>query len=160
KSNYSDDEIELLTMAVNTDEYKALYAAKHASYFLYAELNRILELDEENRWWYLLHATWEADHCAVKDKYTLYALKTVEAAQKRLEKLSEKENEYWVLNVVIPNLYRRTGDFDAAQNWLENLEIKISKGEKPTESFDTALHLLRKAVKEKNTDQIPLRLEE
>ena len=159
KSNYTEDETELLEMAVKNEEYKALYAEKHASYFLRAELNRILELDAENRWWYLLHATWEAAHCGAEDKYKLYALKTVDAARERLKKLSDDNSEYWVLNLIIPNLYRRTGDFSAAQKWLDKLGGKLPKDEKAKESFGAAFQLLQKAVTEKNTAQVPLQPE-
>lgn len=160
KSNYNEEELELLQMAVNAEEYKALYAEKHASYFLRAEMNRILELDAENRWWYLLHATWEADQCDAPEKYRLYAAKTVEAATTRLKKLSEDSNEYWVLNLIIPNLHRRSGDFSAAQKWLDKLGNKLPEEAKSRENFRIAFQLLRKAVAEKNTAQVPLRMDE
>lgn len=157
KSSYTEDETELLTMAVNSDEYKALYAEKHASYFLRAELNRLLELDAGNRWWYLLHATWEAEHCGAKDKYKLYAMHTVKAATERLKTLSDEKNEYWVLNLIIPNLHRRTGDFAAAQAWLDKLGNKLPKDAKSRENFGTAFKLLRTALAQKKTEQIPMR---
>lgn len=156
KPDYSDEELELLSMAVDTEEYKNLYAEKHASYFLYAELNRMLELDSQNRWWYLLHATWEASHCDAKDKYRFYALKTIDAAKKRLEELSANENEFWVLNIVIPNLYRRTADFKAAEKWLDRLQNDNSSKQERPESFGVAFQLLYKAIQEKNTGQVPL----
>ncbi|TNE31238.1 MAG: hypothetical protein EP349_04265 [Alphaproteobacteria bacterium] len=157
KSEYTDEELELLKMAVNTDEYKALYAEKHASYFLRAELNRLLELDAENRWWYLLNATWEASHCNAKDKYRLYALRTIEAAKERLQKIPETESEYWVLNLIIPNLYRRIANFNAAQEWLDKLGNKLPKDEASRENFATAFELLRTAVAKKRTGQVPMR---
>lgn len=157
KPVYDEDEIELLQMAVNTDEYKALYAEKHASYFLRAELNRLLETDAENRWWYLLHATWEASHCGAKDKYRLYALRTIDAAKERLAKVSESDNEYWVLNIIIPNLYRRTANFTAAKEWLDELGNKLPKDKHSRENFATAFELLRTAVAKKRAGQIPMR---
>jgi len=157
--DYSEEETELLTMVADSKEYKETYAEKHASYFLLAEMDRLLERDKENRWWYLLHATWEADNCDNQDRYKFYAQKTIEAGKKRLKNVQPDDNEYWVLNVVLPNLYRRIGDFKSANEWLKAFGHQLPKDEKSKKSFGVAFDLLRQAVKEKNMAQVPLRPE-
>jgi len=154
--DYKPEEKELLQMAADSKEYKALYAEKHASYFLLAELNKLLEHDQENRWWYLLHATWEADNCGNRERYKLYAQKTIEAGKERLKNLQSDNNEYWVLNVVLPDLYRRIGDFRSAQGWLDEFGGKLPEDPKSKESFGVAFELLRQAVLEKNKAQVQL----
>lgn len=65
---------------------------------------------------------------------------------------------YWLLNIIIPNLYRRIGEFESAGQWLSDLgDKRPDESNEFYESFILAHSLLTKAIKEKRTEQIELK---
>lgn len=157
KKSYRDQELENIAQVVNSEPYQTMYAEKHASYYLLAKLNQTLGADAENIWWQLLNATWEANGCGAIDKYHLYAAETIEAAKSQLAKTDASDNLRWVLNIIIPNMYRRIGEFEQSEKWLDDMgELKI-EDEKTQSYFNLALALLREGNLQKNTGQIPIK---
>jgi len=84
KDDYSDDEVSEISRFIETEDYKKLYADKHASYYLAAVIDEALGLENEMRWEKLVTATWEAHNCGDKEKYALYASKAIAAIKARL----------------------------------------------------------------------------
>lgn len=155
KSEYSEQELNNLRSIITTPEYKNTFAEKHASYYLYALINQHIASSEVQQWWLLLQATWQANLCKYADKYQFYAQETIKEAKLALNNLSPHEQEYWVLNTIIPNLYRRIGDFASAQAWLDNLGEQL-----PTHDHDyykLAFRLIRDAVEKKSSYLIQIR---
>lgn len=156
KKDYGSGELERLETFFNSAAYKTLYAEMHASYYLLAKVNQELDEDQDNIWWQLLNATWEANGCGATDKYALYAQETITAAKSQLQKLDKSDNLYWVLNIIIPNLYRRLGEFDQSELWVENMGDIMPKDENTQSYVNLALELLKEATSQKNTAQIAI----
>lgn len=157
KEKYSKEELESQKKVVESKAYRDLYGQKHATYFLFAKTNEMQKEKSDNLWWLYLNATWEADNCKNDERYKEYALETISAGKKRLAELKESEPEYWVLKVVTANMYRRIGDFKSAQSLIDEFGKPALKDKGANEYYMLALKLLTKAVKEKNTDRIPIR---
>lgn len=159
--DYSEDKLERIREVIESNDYKALFSEKHATYYLYAELNKQLAEEGTSRWWHLLNATWEADNCGAADRYQRYALETIDAAKVHLDTIDKSEPLYWVLNIVISNLYRRTGDFASARSWLDGFDdqsAESSTDESTTnDNYKLALALLRKAIADENEEQVPIK---
>ncbi len=158
EEKYSDDELKKLKKVIESVEYKEIFSRNHASYYLFAKQNEMLQERSEDRWWFLLNATWEADECNDSGKYKLYAHEAIDAGKHVLKEIKTGDEKYWRLNVIIPNLYRRIGDFESAQAWIDALDGRLPEEKKQKEYFELAFRLLRRAVLERDSSQI--RIEE
>lgn len=156
KSNYSDAELASIKNIILTPEYKSLFSEIHASYYLYAVLNENLNAKAVDQWWVLLQATREANQCKYAGKYNFYAKEAIKAGKLALNKLGAEDSDYWALTVIIPNLYRRLGDFDSAQAWLDNLGDKLPLEDQAY--YKLAFRLVRDAVAKKNVFSIQIRV--
>ncbi len=153
KPVYTEEELAKIEKIVSTDEYQKVFSEQNASYYLYAKINEIIKDKDAEQWWLLLNATWEANGCNDREKYKDYALETIESAKTALQSLSETDNKYWMISIIIPNLHRRIGDFENAQNWLE----KIKDIPQEHEQIQLAYDLLSQAIKDKNTQPVQVR---
>ena len=153
KSDYSESDLKRYAKVISSDAYKKLYAEKHASFYLFSRFLDFAGDENKDRWWLLLKATWEADQCK-SDKYVFYARETIEAAKARLSPLKPSDDQYWVLNLIIPNLYRRAGEFDQAQRWLDAFGDQKPVDEGAKAHYSLAFDLLRGAIAVKKTHQI------
>ncbi len=154
EENMTGAEVDRIAAAVESSEYQSLYAQRHATYFLYAKLTEMLDEGEADRWWYYRQATSEADVCQAPKRYRQYALATIAHGEKRLSQLSSAESEYWILSIVIPNMYRRIGEFDEALEWLARFnEASVGKDEADP-LFALGHKLLRQAIAEKRTERV------
>ena len=156
KKEYSDAELEKRRAVIESPEYKKLFAERHAGFYLLAHWNRLLKEKPDNDWWFLLTATWEADQCKDSGKYRQYAQEAIQSAKLALKKSPGKDIQYWVLNIIIPNLHRRIGDFETAQAWLDTFGNQLPEDKKSREFFELAFKALRQAVSEKVTAQIKI----
>ena len=157
EEKYSKEESEKLKKVIESKSYKDLYAKKHATYYLYAKIKELNEEKFDDYWWLYLNATWEADNCKDKARYKEYALQTISAGNKRLAELKASEELYWVLKIVTADMYRRTGDFKSSQELIDKMGEPSLKDNEANDFFKLAKKLLQKAVKEKNTDRVPIR---
>jgi hypothetical protein len=157
KKDYSKDELEKLKKIIESKTYKDIYAQKHATFYLLAKMKELNEEKFDDYWWLYLNATWEADNCKNKDRYKEYALETISATRKRLAELKDTEEDYWVLKTITADIYRRIGDFKSSQELIDKFGEPALKDKEANEYFMLAKKLLQKAVKEKNTDRVPIR---
>ena len=79
----SGDELGRTAELVESAEYQALYAERHATYFLYAWLTERLGDESVDLWWLYRQATSEANVCGAEDRYQQYALATIEQSNER-----------------------------------------------------------------------------
>lgn len=156
KKDYSKEELEKLKKVVESKTYKDLYAQKHATFYLYAKIKELNEEKFDDYWWLYLNATWEADNCKNKVRYKDYALETISAGKKRLAELKVSEEEHWILKTVIADMYRRTGDFKSSQELVDKYGTPSLEDKEANKYFLLAKTLLQKAIKEKNTDRVPI----
>ena len=156
KENYTDAELEKFGSVIASDEYQRVFAEKHASYYYFFRLNQMLKENSNEQWWYLVEATWEAEQCNDSEKYQLYAKEAIKAGKLFLEKNKAKEQDYWILNIIIPNLYRRVGEFQSAHAWLDAFGDQLPEEQETKEFFELAFQLLRQAVAAKDTTKIPI----
>ena len=150
KKDYTTEEISTIKALIETDSYQSLYKERHASFYLFAYIADALKEEDVNQWWLLLKASWEADTCGDEAKYKRYALETIEAAKIALQKGGKENQHYIALNTLVPNLYRRIGDFDAAQNWLSNLNDLPQLNAHERLRFT----LLKEAISSKNSEPV------
>lgn len=156
KKNYSKEELEKLKKVIESKTYKDIYGQKHATFYLYAKIKELNEEKFDDYWWLYLNATWEADNCKNKVRYKEYALETISAGNTRLAELKDSEELYWVLKTVTADMYRRIGDFKSAQELIDKFSEPSLKDKESNDFFKLAKKLLQKAVKEKNTDRVPI----
>jgi hypothetical protein len=161
RPNYTPEELDKIGKAIASDEYRKIYAGKQATYFLYAEQVRLAGLTDASwgeRWQKLVSATWEADVCYDKEKYKTYATAAISEMQAIFKKTKPKDEYYWTLGLLIPELQRRLGDFKGAKASL--LELGGDLPEKPEQKEAAALmiDLLKAAIARKDTD--PVKVEE
>lgn len=163
QESYSAEELSKIEGIIRTKEYQDLYKAQHASYYLYAQIEKALHADPAAYWYPLVVATWEAHHCNAPEKYKLYAERAIDAARARLEDLKKSDAdyatkpEYWKLNILVANFYRRLGQFDAAAAWLEALDKKIPESVAGGKYANWSLTLLAKAITARNSTPIQLK---
>lgn len=163
QESYSAEELSKIESIIHTKEYQDLYKAQHASYYLYAQIEKALHADPASYWYPLVVATWEAHHCNAPERYKLYAESAIDAARARLEDLKKSDAnyatkpEYWKLNILIANFYRRLGQFDAAAAWLEALDKKIPESVAGGKYANWSLTLLTKAITDGNSSPIQLK---
>lgn len=154
---YAPEDLVKLEKVITSDEYKKIYAGQHATFFLFAEQNRLAQMDEKERFALLMQATWEASNCNDAAKYRSYATLAIETGKEKLKTLTEKDNEYWMIYSVIPELYRRMGEFKQAQEWLDSLAGKSPANKEMKEGFDLAVELLKEAVTAQNSAPVELK---
>lgn len=159
KSDYTDDELKKIQTIIESEAYKTLYEGKHASYYLFAKLQELRQIPDIDLWWLTLQATWEADKCGDQKKYKMYVLETIKEGKKSLETLNEDDNKFWTLNIVIPNLYRRLGEFEKAQKWLETFGDKTPKEDEifSIDYFKRAIETLTEEIEKNNTKQVKVK---
>jgi len=157
EEKYSKEELDRLKKVIESKSYKDLYAQKHATYYLYAKIKELNEEKFDDYWWLYLNATWEADNCKNKVRYKEYALETISAGKKRLAELKDSEELFWTLKLITAEMYRRIGDFKSSQELIDNFGEPSLKEKEANDFFKLARKLLQKAVKEKNTDRVPVR---
>ena len=153
----SSDEVSRVSSVVESTTYQSYFLERHATFFLYAKLSEMLGEDAENRWWLYRQASSEADLCQSPARYREYALLTIEEGEARLADLTSHDNEYWVLSVVIPNMYRRIGDYDAARDWLERFDQLDKPNDGLEQNFDLAFKLLREAITAERSERVPIK---
>lgn len=154
---YSAEEIAKLEKVIASDEYKSVYDGQHATFFLWAEQSRLSQLDAKERFGMLVQATWEAANCNNADKYRTYANLAIAEGKEKLKTLTEKDGEYWMIYSVIPELYRRMGEFKEAQEWLDTVAGKSPEDKDMKQGFDLSVELLKEAVAARNSAPVELR---
>jgi len=150
EDSYDKQRLEQMNKVIASEEYQSYYKAGHSSYFLYAKTLEMLNEKADDQWWLYLKATWEADNCGNKDRYKEYNLIVIEEARKRLALFNPTQMEYWNVALIVPNAYRRIGDFNLARKWFEKAGTPATSNEKANDSFRLALRLLDKAITEEN----------
>jgi hypothetical protein len=133
---YNAEQVDKLATVVQSDAYQHLYDQKHATYYLYAKILELSGQKSSDQWWLYLNATWEADNCGDRDRYKEYAYLVITESEKKLAGLSSDNEEYWVLKIIIPNMYRRIGEFQKAEEYLNKI------GQPTFASTDTNEHIL------------------
>lgn len=156
KKDYSKEELERLKKVIESKTYRDIYAQKHATYYLYAKIKELNEDKFDDYWWLYLNATWEADNCKNNVRYKEYALEVIAAGKKRLAEMKDSEELFWVLKTVTADMYRRIGDFKSSQELIDKYGEPSLKDNESNDFFKLAKKLLQKAVKEKNTDRVPI----
>ncbi len=156
KKDYSKEELEKIKKVIESKTYKDIYAQKHATFYLFAKIKELNEEKFDDYWWLYLNATWEADNCKNKVRYKEYALETISAGKKRLAELKDSEESYWVLKTVTADMHRRIGDFKSSQELINKFGEPSLKDKEANDFFKLAKKLLQKAIKEKNTDRVPI----
>ena len=81
----------------------------------------------------------------------------ISEAKSKLSDLSPDVEEYWMLSIIIPNMYRRTGDFDKAEEYLNNIGVPALDDQKSNAFFLLAKRLLAEAISSKNMDRVPVK---
>ena len=161
KEAYSKEELAAIAKVIRSDEYRKLFSERHASYYLFAELIRMLGKEKPPRWQNLLQATWEAASCKDFIKYRRYALETIDAAEKQMAKISAPNDDSWQLSVIIANLYRRIGQFAPAREWsvkLDDSAFTFATDNSHYRSFrHLAVHVLQQAIADKNTGPVQVK---
>ena len=157
ESEYSDEKLKQLKRIVESEQYQQLYEQKHATYFLYAKMLEFSRDKSTDHWWLYLNATWEAASCGDEARYNEYARLVISEAKSKLSDLSPDVEEYWMLSIIIPNMYRRTGDFDKAEEYLNNIGVPALDDQKSNAFFLLAKRLLAEAISSKNMDRVPVK---
>lgn len=157
KKDYGKEELEKIKKVIESKTYKDIYAQKHATFYLLAKIKELNEEKYDDYWWLYLNATWEADNCKNTVRYKEYAQEAISAGKNRLAELKDSEELYWVLKIVTAEMYRRIGDFRSSQELIDKFGTPSLKDNEANEYFLLAKNLLQKAVKEKNTDRVPIR---
>ncbi len=156
KEDFTPEEIKKIRNVIESKEYQEVFKEKNTSYYLFSKITREIKDPKIILWGILLKATWEVHSCGDADKYKKYALETIEVAKEQLKTKKIEDQDYWLLSLVIPELYRRIGEFEQAKIWVQKIDVsKLQQGEEK-EFFKLARKLLNKAIKEKSTDPVPV----
>lgn len=142
---------------VESAEYQKLYKQKHASFYLFGKQSEALRENLDNLWYIYLQATWEADGCQNREKYKEYAALVIEKANEQRTKLTEKDEEYWPINIVIADMYRRTGQFELAQEQLNTIGTPTFEKQKSNDFFMLAKKVMQTAINEKSVEAFPIK---
>ncbi len=157
KRDLSAERIARIAEIVSSESYQNIYAERHATFYLLAKLMEALGENHDNLWWYYRQATSEADLCSSPERYRRYAEDAIRTGEQTLASLDASEDEYWTLMIVIPNFYRRMGEFQKATEWLdEHVGNRQPVGEN-AETYLLGLNLLRDAIAEQSTERVQLR---
>lgn len=160
RPKYTDEELKKIGDAIDTAEYRKIYAGKQATYFLYAEQTRLAGFDDPSwgtRWQQLLSASWEADVCNDREKYKTYAASAVAEMQAVFATLKPKDEYYWTLGLLIPELQRRMGDFKAASASLLELGGDLPENPQQKEMAALVIDLMKSAIARKDSDPVQLK---
>ena len=157
EKEYSNDKLEKLKLLVESKEYKELYKQQHATYFLYAKTLELADEKSSDQWWLYLNATWEADNCGNKERYKQYAGLTISEAKIKLVDLTPGEEDYWVLSIIIANMYRRIGSFDKAEEYFNTLGEPELEDSNSNEFFLLAKKLLGNAIINKEIGRVKVK---
>lgn len=157
---YSNDKLEKLKLLVESKEYKELYKQQHATYFLYAKTLELTGAKSSDQWWLYLNATWEADNCGNKELYKQYAGLAISEAKIKLVDLTPDEENYWVLSIIIANMYRRIGSFDKAEEYFNTLGEPELDNSDSNEFFLLAKKLLGNAIVNKEIGRVKIKGED
>lgn len=155
KAEYTSDEVDQLKIAVESDEYRQFYDDKHASYFLYAKIVELSGGSTSDNWWLYLNASWEAHNCGDENRYAEYAKLFMDEAKIKLASSQPEDVKlHWILNIIVANVQRRTGDFAASKAWLDGVSEPLSDNEDINQSFRLAKRLLFQAIEANSTAKI------
>jgi len=154
---YSEERLKQLKAVVQSDSYQELYKQQHATYYLYAKTLELTGEKSEDQWYLYLNATWEADNCGNLVRYKEYANLVIEEARTKLSGLTPDNQEYWVLKIILPNMYRRIGNFDKAKEYLAGIGEPTLKNEEENKFFSLAKKLLETAISLKNSNRVAIR---
>ncbi len=159
KEDFSAKELLEIDQYISSDSYQKLYADKHASYYLFYQLSQNVHMDENvSDWWLILNATWEAEGCGDAKKYNKYASEVIEKATLSLNTMETDNKDYFALKLLIPNLYRRMGNFEVAQEWLNKInENNLPNNLQKKNYIKLSIKLLTKAIEEKNSEKVAVR---
>jgi hypothetical protein len=157
QDKYSDDELEKIGKAIATDEYKKIYAGQQATFFLLAEQERLSGTGTGPRWQKLMPATWEADVCQDSGKYKTYATMALEELKKAFKDMKPKDDYYWTVGLLIPELNRRLGDFDAARDALLDLGGDLPADAQQKEATALIIDLLKAAISRRDTGPVQMK---
>ncbi len=117
QKDYSADELAAVEAIVSEPEYQEIYN-RNTGYFLLAHIWERLGKTDYDPWWLYLQASWEADDCDAA-LHQEYMIKTRDLALDRLENKKLEEDERLTMEILIANIDRRLGNFDAAKERLE-----------------------------------------
>ncbi|MBK6897076.1 MAG: hypothetical protein IPH06_10845 [Alphaproteobacteria bacterium] len=156
KENFSKEELDKIKIIIKSETYKKIFKEKNASNYLYYNLAKEIKDPDIDLWWVLLKATWEADSCGNRELYKKYAQETIEVAEKELTKAKKEDQNYWMLSLIIPELYRRTGDFEQAQIWAKKIDTSLMPESNYKDYMKLAYKLLKKSIKKKNLEPVPV----
>lgn len=158
KDDMTKEEIATRKAFIESEAYQELFKQKHASYFLFAkQVEALKDKNVESLWWYYLKATWEAKNCNNQARYSEYANLVITEAQKRKANITDTAEEFWTLSIIIPEMYRRIGDFDAAQKELNKIAEPKLPEPKTNEFYLLAKNIIQQAITEKSTQQLPIK---
>lgn len=124
QDSFSSPEQARIRTLVETPEYEAV--KDEASYYLlWFVLERLEPVDADlNRSWLMVQATWQ-----VRDdpeRYSRYVVETIPLVEAALGADAELDPaDWWYVQIVLANLSRQTGDFDAAQARLDGLPGEV-----------------------------------
>lgn len=158
KADINEKELAARKTFIESQEYQALYKEKHASFFLLAKQSESLQENLDSLWWYYLQATWEADGCNNQDRYAEYAALVIEKATEQKAKLTEKDEAYWPMSIIITDMYRRTGQFELAQQQLNTIGIPEFDNPKSNAFYSFAKKTMQTAIDQKSTASVPVRV--
>ena len=154
---YSSEQLNNLEQVVSSKEYQNLYKQKHASYFLYAKTLDLANEKSPDQWWLYLNATWEANNCGDNARYKQYVSLVITEAVSKLASLSPDSEDYWVISIVIPNMYRRIGAFEKAEQYLHEIGTPELEKTEANEFFLLAKKVLSSAIAAKSTERVQIK---
>lgn len=157
QEKYTNEELAKRKTYIESAEYQKLYKENHSTFFLFAKQSEALKENLDSIYWYYLKATWEADGCGNQERYNQYANLVIEKAIDRKSQLTENDEEYWGIEIIIAEMYRRTGQFSKAQEQLNAIGTPSLKDVKSNEFYLLAKRLMQIAINEKSMERVPIR---
>ena len=156
QEKYTDEELAKRKVFIESADYQKLYKEKHATFFLFAKQSEALKENPNNLYWFYLKATWEADGCGDQKRYNQYAALVIEKAKERKTKLTVKDDEYWAINMIITDMYRRTSQFALAQEYLNTIGKPEFEDPEANDFYLLAKSAMQKAIDEKIITRVPI----
>ena len=156
KEEYTAEELAAREKIISGEAYQNIFKEKQTSFYLLAKMLNELKPEAETQWWSLLQATWEADKCGDQERYKRYAGEAIEAGKAYLSTIKSDHNSFWQLQYIIPDLMRRSGRFDEAQEWVKQINAPLPEDAKQKDYINLALKLLQKAVDDRSVAQVPI----
>ncbi|MCK5424093.1 MAG: hypothetical protein KAI89_01880 [Emcibacter sp.] len=127
KTTFTQEEIQADNEIFKTPAYQSLLK-ENSPYFLFSYLLKQRK-QKADHWYLILQASWETEGCApeLNKKYLEMAIEKLLSSLKKDKSFSEN---WWSKQLLIANLYRRTGKFDLALSYLDRLpNDKLPAGE-------------------------------